>query len=50
MKNFTKKELGFLYMITKEWIDKTNKLRTLPTGLIETAQSCELKLFIKCKK
>ena len=45
-----KKELGFLYMVTKEWIDKSNKKRTLPTGLIETAQSCELKLSVQCKK
>lgn len=50
MKNFTKKELGFLYMVTKEWLDKTNHKRTLPVGLMETAQNCELKLFIKCKK
>ena len=46
----TKKELGFLYMVTKEWIDNTNHKRTLPVGLIETAQTVELKLSVECKK
>jgi len=50
MKTFNKKELGFLYMVTKEWIDETNKIRTIPTELMETAQTCELKLSVECKQ
>ena len=46
---FTNKELGYIYKLVKEDLEKIAEKRTLPIGYADTAQNVELKLSTICR-